>query len=47
LNPSELDKAAYDLAKDSLLQSGVEGVMLELIEKLVHLEKMSKGNFRI
>jgi len=38
VNPQELDRAAYTLAKDFLLQSGAaKGVTPELIEKYLHL----------
>ena len=38
VNQEQLDKAAYTLAKDFLLQSGAgKGVTPELIEKYLHL----------
>ena len=38
MNQQDLDKDAYALARDFLLQSGTErGVTLELIEKYLHL----------
>jgi hypothetical protein len=39
VNQRELDRAAYALAKEFLLQSGAgEGVTPELIEKYLHLD---------
>jgi hypothetical protein len=43
VNQQELDKAAYALAKDFLLQSGAgKGVTPELIEKYLHLDKTAR-----
>ena len=40
MNQSELDRAAYDLAKDFLVRSGADkGVTPELVEKYLHLDK--------
>ena len=40
MNERELDKAAYDLAKDFLVQSGADkSVTPELVEKYLHLSK--------
>jgi hypothetical protein len=40
VNQSELDRAAYDLAKDFLVRSGADkGVTPELVEKYLHLDK--------
>ncbi len=39
----ELDRAAYALAKDFLLQSGADkGVTHELVEKYLHLDKATQ-----
>ncbi len=38
-NQKELDRASYALAKDFLLESGIEGVTLHLVEKYLHLDK--------
>ena len=42
MNQLELGEAAYELAKDFLLRSGVEGVTPELIEKYLHLDKTTR-----
>jgi hypothetical protein len=43
VDPSAIDKAAYDLAKDFLVQSGSDkGVTLELGEKYLHLDKTAR-----
>jgi hypothetical protein len=48
LNQLKLDIAASDKAQDFLLRSsGVEGVTLEMVEKLLHLDRISMDNFRI
>ena len=43
MNSSGLDKAAYDLAKDLLVRSDAyKGIMCELLEKYVHLDKTTR-----
>ena len=43
MDPSALDRAAYNLAKGFLVQSGMEkGVTPELIEKYLHLDKTAR-----
>jgi hypothetical protein len=42
-NQPELDKAAYELAKDFLLQAGADkGLTPELVEKYLHLDKATR-----
>lgn len=41
--PLALDKAAYDFAKAFLVQSGGDkGIMCELVEKYLHLDKTAR-----
>ncbi len=43
MNQPDLDKAAYDLARDFLVQSGAEkGVTPELVENYLHLDKATR-----
>ncbi len=43
MDPSAIDKAAYDFAKDFLVRSGADkGIRCELVEKYLHLNKSAR-----